>query len=41
MNVSSLTWGVPAVALIAGAFVFGLAWISSWNYERKYGREPK
>jgi hypothetical protein len=37
----ALTWGVPAVALISGAFVFGLALFSSWRLERKYGRDPK
>jgi hypothetical protein len=41
MSNDSLTWGVPAVALIAGGFVFGLAWLTSWRFDRQYGRDPK
>lgn len=36
-----MEWGVPIVALAFGAFSFSLAWLGSWNYDRKYGRQPK
>jgi hypothetical protein len=36
-----LTWGVPAVALLFGGFTFLLAWLSSRDFDRRYGRKPK
>jgi hypothetical protein len=34
-------WGVPVIGLLAAAFSLSMAWIGSWNYDRKYGRQPK
>jgi hypothetical protein len=37
-NETWLTWGVPITALLFGAFSFSIAWFSSWNFDRRYGR---
>lgn len=36
-----LTWGVPIAALLFGGFSFLLAWLSSRDFDRRYGRGPK
>jgi hypothetical protein len=34
-------WGVPVVALAFGLFSFSLAWLGSWQFDRRYGRPPR
>ena len=34
-------WGVPILGLLVAAFGFSVAWLNTWNYDRKYGRQPK
>ena len=34
-------WGVPILGLLVGALSFSIAWFSSWNFDRRYGRHPK
>ena len=40
-NEAWLTWGVPVAALLFGAFSFFLAWRSSRDFDRRYGKGPK
>jgi cytochrome c-type biogenesis protein CcmH/NrfF len=36
-----VTWGVPGVALLFGGFALLLAWLSSRDFDRRYGPGPK
>lgn len=36
-----IVWGVPATALLVGGFAFLLAWLSSRDFDRRYGPGPK
>jgi hypothetical protein len=40
-NEAWLTWGLPAAALVFGGFSFLLAWLSSRNFDRRYGPGSK
>jgi hypothetical protein len=40
MSQGFMTWGVPAVVLAMGAFVFAVAWIGSRSFDHRYGRKP-
>ena len=39
-NTAWIEWGVPAVALLAGAVSLLAVWLSSRRFDRKYGKRP-
>lgn len=36
-----IVWGVPAVALLLGGLNIAVVWLSSRDFDRRYGRMPK
>lgn len=40
-NEAWFSWGIPVAALVLGALSLSIAWLSAWDFDRRYPNSPK